>query len=82
MPTVELSDADFKRLQAIAVPFVDTPSSVINRLIDLYEASGKITPEHVTIKDATSKGLYGIDVLPPPYSCKATFCNIWGIRAN
>lgn len=37
MPTVELSDATFKRLQAHAKPLVDTTSSVIDRLLDHYE---------------------------------------------
>ncbi len=34
MPTIQLSDKTFSRLQALAVPFVDTPESVINRLLD------------------------------------------------
>lgn len=37
MPTVELSDATFKRLQAHAKPLIDTTSSVIDRLLDHYE---------------------------------------------
>lgn len=37
MPTVELSEATFKRLQTHAKPLVDTTSSVIDRLLDHYE---------------------------------------------
>jgi hypothetical protein len=38
MPTIQLSDETFGRLQSLAVPFVDTPESVIKRLLD--ETSG------------------------------------------
>jgi hypothetical protein len=36
-PPVDLSPATFTRLQAHAVPLVDTIESVINRLLDAYE---------------------------------------------
>lgn len=39
-PTVELSPTTFMRLQAHAVPLVDTIESVINRLLDAQEAKG------------------------------------------
>ena len=44
-PSVELSTTTFGRLQAHAVPLVDTIESIINRMIDSYEK-----------KDATSAG--------------------------
>jgi len=34
MPTIDISDADFRRLQQVAVPLVDTQSSVISKLLD------------------------------------------------
>jgi hypothetical protein len=37
MPTVEISDTTFRRLQAHASPLVDTPDSVIDRLLDYFE---------------------------------------------
>ena len=37
MPSVEISDATFKRLQAHAKPLIDTTNSVIDRLLDHYE---------------------------------------------
>lgn len=37
MPVVRIPDPVFERLQAIAKPFVDTPASVIERLLDFYE---------------------------------------------
>ena len=38
VPSVELSSQTFARLQALAVPLVDNPQTVINRLIDFFEA--------------------------------------------
>ncbi|HET6375034.1 MAG TPA: hypothetical protein VFF88_03210 [Methylocella sp.] len=40
MPSVDLSEATFKRLQALAKPLIDTPDSVIDRLLDHYEDAG------------------------------------------
>lgn len=37
MPVMRIPDATFSRLKAIAIPFDDTPASVIGRLLDLYE---------------------------------------------
>jgi hypothetical protein len=39
-PSVELSPQTFARLQAHAVPLVDTIETVINRFVDYYEAKG------------------------------------------
>lgn len=36
MPQIEVTDATFKKLQALATPFVDTPNTVIDRLIDYF----------------------------------------------
>jgi hypothetical protein len=38
VPSVELSSQTFARLQALAVPLVDNAETVINRLIDFFEA--------------------------------------------
>ena len=40
-PSIDLSPNTFGRLQAHAVPLVDTLESLINRLIDSYEKNGK-----------------------------------------
>lgn len=36
---VEISDSTFRRLQAIARPLIDTPSSVIDALVEHYETT-------------------------------------------
>jgi len=41
-PSVELSPSTFIRLQAHAVPLVDTIESVINRLLDTFETKGGV----------------------------------------
>lgn len=38
MPSIEISDALFRRLQKLAVPLVDTPVTVLERLLSNYEA--------------------------------------------
>lgn len=37
-PTVDLTEATFHRLQAVAKPFVDTPETVIIRLLNAYDS--------------------------------------------
>jgi len=39
--TIELPDELFDRLKSIAEPFVDTPVTVIGKLLDLYEIDNK-----------------------------------------
>ena len=44
MPVIRISEPTFQRLQAIAIPFEDTPATVIDRLLDLHDdvtAAGK-----------------------------------------
>jgi len=38
MPAIEIPDSLFTRLQKLAVPLVDTPATVIQRLLDSHEA--------------------------------------------
>lgn len=40
MPVIRIPDPVFERLQSLATPFVDTPATVIERLLDHYDASG------------------------------------------
>jgi len=37
MPVIRISDSTYQRLQSHAKPFVDTPDSVIDRLLDMFE---------------------------------------------
>ncbi len=40
-PVIRISDAIFKRLQEHATPLVDTPATVIEKLLDFYDRSDK-----------------------------------------
>jgi hypothetical protein len=57
---VSLSDATFSRLQAHAVPLVDTIETVVNRILDAYEAAG---PEPI---DETLPAIRRFDAVSPP----------------
>ena len=37
-PVIRISESIYERLQELATPFVDTPASIIERLLDHYEA--------------------------------------------
>src|SRR5687768_4549713 len=39
MPVIRISDELFRRLQNLASPLVDTPASVIERLLNSYESN-------------------------------------------
>lgn len=39
MPVIRIPDAVYERLQKHATPFTDTPATVIERLLDAYEAN-------------------------------------------
>jgi hypothetical protein len=41
MPVVRIPDDVFERLQALATPLVDTPGSVIKRLLDMHEPNSR-----------------------------------------
>lgn len=41
MPVIRIPDPVFERLQTLAKPFVDTPGSVIEKLLDFYESHRK-----------------------------------------
>ncbi len=43
MPNIDLSQENFDKLKQLAEPFVDTPDTVIQRLLDAYHANGTST---------------------------------------
>ena len=40
-PVIRIPEDVFERLQALATPLVDTPASVIRRLLDMHEPNGR-----------------------------------------
>lgn len=61
MPTIEITDEDFARLQKLATPFIDTPATTLSRVLDHYEASGNPQPP----KPVSRLTTYGEHNLPP-----------------
>mgnify|MGYP003577555517 CR=1 FL=1 len=48
MPTVRLEDDVFEALKKLAEPFVDTPSTVVRRLLEEKGVLSKRTPDSIT----------------------------------
>ena len=62
--TIEISETDYKRLQKIAEPFVDTPATAFSRVLDHY-ARHNVAPSDAA--PATPKGqvlTFGIKDIP------------------
>lgn len=51
--TIQVSEGTFKRLQALASPFTDTPTAVIDRLLDAYETSKTANQDRTMSKNPT-----------------------------
>src|SRR5436190_19895398 len=41
MPVIRIPEDVFERLQTLAIPLVDTPASVIRRLLDMHHPDGR-----------------------------------------
>lgn len=64
MYSISLSNALYARLQKLAVPFVDTPETVIARLLDQAEQTGlmeRVAKNSVSVANST----YSSESLPP-----------------
>ena len=45
MMSIEIYKSDFSRLKAIAKPLVDTPASIVSRVLDAYDVGGAPRPK-------------------------------------
>lgn len=63
--TLEIPDRLFQRLQKFAIPLVDTPISVIERLVDHFEATTP-TPTPLTPATTQNPDFKSFDPLAPP----------------
>ena len=64
MKQIEILEADFPRLQALAVPFVDTPATVIHNLLNEREAK-RDGGKKVESKLPTDALVFGPEAVPP-----------------
>ena len=65
MPTIEISDTDFKRLQKIAVPLVDTTATAFSRLLDYYEGDSGAPPDAAPPTPQGPALIFGAKNVPP-----------------
>ena len=59
---IEIADSDFPRLKALAEPFVDTPATVITKLLDQFESIG-VPAKGVENQSGPTR--YSLESLPP-----------------
>lgn len=64
-PLVEIPEPVFKRLQELAEPLVDTPASVIAKLLDSYGARG-VESGHARETSGHNKSVRSFDPSAPP----------------
>jgi len=65
MPVIRIPDPVFERLQHIAKPFVDTPATVIERLLDFYEGRPGRSKEGSSISQQTPNLDIAFSILDP-----------------
>ena len=63
MPAIDISEEDFKRMQRLAEPLVDTPTTLVTKLIDAFEKSREAQVNHQ--KSPTDVKVYSFDAPPP-----------------
>lgn len=78
MPTIEIFESDFTRLQRIAVPLVDTPATVFTRLLDFYESIDKETQP--TPKSPPATSTFDAKSIPPMVHTKLLSASLGGVE--
>ncbi len=66
MPVVRIPDELFERLQNHAKPFVDTPATVIERILDFYEAGRSAPTKPRRPSSSETPGTRRFDPSDPP----------------
>jgi hypothetical protein len=59
---IDIVDSDYPRLQLLAVPFVDSPASVITKLLDEKLAGQGVASKPIR---GVRAGVYSLEALPP-----------------
>ena len=66
---IRISDAAYQKLQRLAIPLVDTPASVVERVLDFYDQHKSTAGTTTVIKktiELPSVGSIGFDPASPP----------------
>lgn len=81
MPTIEITDHDFTRLQKVAVPFIDTPATAFTKVMDAFERSmGCANSVDVPVPAASTLPVYHHDNLPPLTHTKLLEARFGGVQ--
>jgi hypothetical protein len=66
MPTIEITEHDFARLQKVAVPFIDTPATAFTKVMDAFEGNNAgVGPALAPVRTESALPVYHHDNLPP-----------------
>lgn len=79
MPTIEISDEDFARMQRLAEPLIDTPTSFVSKMLDRFEDSESNSTSGVS-KTPGFLGVFPFDSAPPLVHVKL-ISGIIGVRS-
>lgn len=80
MPSIDISETDFHRLQKIAVPLIDTPKTVITKLLDSYEKSNGAAVPKTPASAQAAASQYGPGNMPPLTHTKLLAAEFDGAR--
>src|SRR6476660_1779217 len=82
MPVIRISEQTFERLQNLAKPFVDTPASVIERLLDLGESQRATGSKIPPARPAPDVKRYDPDNPPSLTHTKVLATEFDGVKAE
>ncbi|MGN6497873.1 MAG: T4SS efffector SepA family protein [Tsuneonella sp.] len=76
---IDILDSDFPRLQALAQPFVDTPATVVSKLLDAFEGRqvDRTLPEN-----SPRESSYSLEALPPLTHAKVMGGHFNGVKPS
>lgn len=81
MPTIEITDHDFARLQKVAMPFIDTPATAFTKVMDAFERSTGTADQAKASEVAPSNlPVYHHDNLPPLTHTKLLDARFGGVQ--
>lgn len=82
MPTIEISDTDFHRLQSIAEPLVDTTKTVVSKIIDFYERNSPLDVSRTPSASPSDAIIFSAENVPPLTHTKLMAAQFSGISPD
>lgn len=78
MPSIEITDRDFKRMQRLAEPLVHTPTTLVTEMLDVFEEHKKNADSHRSNSKEAIKS-YSFEA-PPPLAYAKFLSGMIGVR--